>query len=45
MIESEVIHIAAQLRPFPIGTFLTYALSHLGVPNMLFDSVGGMFAE
>ena len=45
MIESDVVHIAAQRRSFPIGTYLTYALSHLGVPNMLLDSVGGMFAE
>jgi DNA-binding MurR/RpiR family transcriptional regulator len=45
MIESGVVHIAAQRRSFPIGTYLTYALSHLGVPNMLLDSVGGMFAE
>ena len=45
MIESDVVHIAAQLRSFPIGTYLTYALSHLGVPNMLLYSVGGMFAE
>ena len=45
MIESDVVHIAAQRRSFPIGTYLTYALSHLGVPNMLLDSVGGMFPE
>ena len=45
MIESNVVHIAAQRRSFPIGTYLTYALSHLGAPNMLLDSVGGMFAE
>jgi DNA-binding MurR/RpiR family transcriptional regulator len=45
MLESDVVHIAAQRRSFPIGTYLTYALSHLGVPNMLLDSVGGMFAE
>jgi DNA-binding MurR/RpiR family transcriptional regulator len=45
MIKSDVVHIAAQRRSFPIGTYLTYALSHLGVPNMLLDSVGGMFAE
>jgi len=45
MLESRVVHIAAQRRSFPIGTYLTYALSHLGVPNMLLDSVGGMFAE
>ena len=45
MIESDVVHIAVQRRSFPIGTYLTYALSHLGVPNMLLDSVGGMFAE
>ena len=43
--KSDVVHIAAQRRSFPIGTYLTYALSHLGVPNMLLDSVGGMFAE
>lgn len=45
MIESDVVHIAAQRRSFPIGTYLTYALSHLGVPNILLDSVGGMFPE
>ena len=45
MVESDVVHIAAQRRSFPIGTYLTYALSHLGVPNMLLDSVGGMFPE
>jgi len=45
MIESDVVHIAAQRRSFPIGTYLTYALSHLGVPNMLLDGVGGMFPE
>jgi DNA-binding MurR/RpiR family transcriptional regulator len=45
MLESKVVHIAAQRRSFPVGTYLTYALSHLGVPNMLLDSVGGMFAE
>ena len=39
MIKSDVVHIAAQRRSFPIGTYLTYALSHLGVPNMLLDSV------
>ena len=45
MIESDVVHIAALGRSFPFGTYLTYALSHLGVPNMLLDSLGGMFAE
>ena len=45
MLESDVVHIAAQRRSFPIGTYLTYALSHLGVPNMLLDGVGGMFPE
>ena len=45
MIESDVVHIAVKRRSFPIGTYLTYALSHLGVPNMLLDSLGGMFAE
>ena len=45
MIESDVVHIAVQRRSFPIGTYLTYALSHLGVSNMLLDSLGGMFAE
>ena len=45
MVESNVVHIAAQRRSFPIGTYLTYALSHLGVPKMLLDSLRGMFAE
>ena len=45
MIESDVVHSAVKRRSFPIGTYLTYALSHLGVPNMLLDSVGGVFAE
>ena len=45
MIESDVVHIAVQRRSFPIGTYLTYALSHLGVPNILLDSLGGIFAE
>jgi len=43
--ESDVVHIAEQCRSFPIGTYLIYVLSHLGVPNMLLESVGGMFAE
>lgn len=43
--ESNVVHIAAQRRSFPVAAYLTYAFSHLGVANMLLDSVGGMFAE
>ena len=43
--KSTVAHIAAQRRSFPIATYLTYAFSHLGVANMLLDSVRGMFAE
>ncbi|MBC8259713.1 MAG: MurR/RpiR family transcriptional regulator [SAR324 cluster bacterium] len=43
--KANVVHVAAQRRSFPIAAYLTYALSHLGVPNMLLDSLGGMFAE
>ena len=43
--KASVVHVAAQRRSFPIAAYLTYALSHLGVPNVLLDSVGGMFAE
>jgi DNA-binding MurR/RpiR family transcriptional regulator len=43
--KANVIHVAAQHRSFPIAAYLTYALSHLSVPNILLDSVGGMFAE
>ena len=39
--KANVIHIAAQHRSFPIAAYLTYALSHLSVPNILLDSVGG----
>jgi len=42
---ANVVHVAAQRRSFPIAAYLTYALSHLGVPNVLLDSLGGMFAE
>jgi DNA-binding MurR/RpiR family transcriptional regulator len=42
---AKVVHVAAQRRSFPIAAYLTYALSHLGVPNVLLDSLGGMFAE
>ena len=43
--KSNVVRIAAQRRSFHIAAYLTYAFSHLGVANMLLDSVGGMFAE
>jgi len=43
--KANVVHVAAQRRSFPIAAYLTYALSHLGVPNVLLDSLGGMFAE
>ena len=43
--KANVVHVAAQRRSFPIAAYLTYALSHLSVPNILLDSVGGMFAE
>ena len=43
--KANVIHVAAQYRSFSIAAYLTYALSHLSVPNILLDSVGGMFAE
>ena len=43
--KANVVHVAAQHRSFPIAAYLTYALSHLSVPNILLDSVGGMFAE
>ena len=40
-----MVHIAVKRRSFPIAAYLTYAFSHLGVANILLDSVGGMFAE
>ena len=43
--KANVVHVAAQRRSFPIAAYFTYALSHLGVPNVLLDSLGGMFAE
>ena len=43
--KANVVHVVAQHRSFPIAAYLTYALSHLSVPNILLDSVGGMFAE
>ena len=43
--KANVIHVAAQHRSFPLAAYLTYALSNLSVPNILLDSVGGMFAE
>ena len=32
-------------RSFPLAAYLTYALCHQSVPNILLDSLGGMFAE
>ena len=43
--KANVIHVAAQQRSFPLAAYLTFALSHLSVPNILLDSLGGMFAE
>ena len=43
--KSNVVHIVAQRKSFPIAAYLTYAFRHLGVANMLLDSVGGMFAD
>ena len=42
--KENVIHVAAQHRSFPLAAYL-YALCHLSVPNILLDSLGGMFAE
>ena len=42
--KANVENVAAQHRSFPIAAYLTYALSHLSVPNILLDCVGGMFA-
>ena len=43
--KANVVHVSDQYRSFLIAAYLTYALSHLSFPNMLLDSVGGMFAE
>ena len=43
LVKANVVHVAAQHRSFPRATYLTYALSHLSVRNILLDSVGGMF--
>ena len=43
--KSSVVHITAQHRSLPIAAYLTYDFSHLGVANMLLDSVGIIFAE
>ena len=43
--KANVENVASQHRSFPIVAYLTYALSHLSVPNILLDSLGSMFAE
>ena len=43
--ESKTVYLVAQRRSFPVAFYLHYALSHLGKPAQLLDSLGGMLSE
>ena len=43
--ESGTVYLVAQRRSFPVAFYLHYALSHLGKPAQLLDSLGGMLSE
>jgi DNA-binding MurR/RpiR family transcriptional regulator len=42
---SDTVFLVAHRRSFPVCAYLSYALSQLGVRNVLVDGVGGMFFQ
>jgi DNA-binding MurR/RpiR family transcriptional regulator len=45
MTGSDTVFLVAHRRSFPVCAYLSYALSQLGVRNVLVDGVGGMFFQ
>lgn len=45
MVGARTIYLLAHRRSFPVCAYLSYALSQLGVKNVLIDGVGGMFFQ
>ena len=45
MAAADTVHLAAQRRSFPVATYLAYAMSQIGKPNVLLDGAGGMFFQ
>ncbi|HVJ18491.1 MAG TPA: MurR/RpiR family transcriptional regulator [Polyangiaceae bacterium] len=42
---SETVYLVAHRRSFPVSCYLAYAMSQMGVRNVLVDGVGGMFFQ
>ncbi|WP_374384131.1 MurR/RpiR family transcriptional regulator [Dongia sp.] len=42
---ARIVGVTAQRRSFPVASYLSYALSHLGQRAVLLDSIGGMSGE
>jgi DNA-binding MurR/RpiR family transcriptional regulator len=42
---AECVYLVAHRRSFPVTFYLSYAMSHLNVRNVLVDGVGGLFFE